>query len=80
MKGRCTISFIGRMRNGLPLISRCFGGRRRTHVEAARVPPGQYVDKDSGTVGRSHAERAVRPVALHRGQGRWLLGHCAHQP
>ena len=47
MKGRCTISFIGPVGNGLPLISRGFHGRRRTHVEAARVPPGQYADKDS---------------------------------
>ena len=68
MKGRYTISFIGRVRNGLPLISRGFHGRRRTHVEAARVPPGQYVTKIPGTVGRSHAERAVRPVAVHRGR------------
>ena len=39
--------------------------------------------KVPATVGRSHAERAVRPVAVHRGQGRWpvaLLGHRAHQP
>jgi hypothetical protein len=47
MKGRCTISFIGPVRNAIPLISRGFHGRRRTHVEAARVPPGQYADKDS---------------------------------
>jgi hypothetical protein len=37
MKGRCTTSFIGRVRNGLPLISRGFHGRRRTHVEAAQA-------------------------------------------
>jgi hypothetical protein len=43
MKGRCTTSFIGRVRNGLPLISHGFHGRRRTHVEAARAPPGQYL-------------------------------------
>jgi hypothetical protein len=49
MKGRCTISFIGPVRNGLPLISRGFHGRRRAHVEAARVPPGQYAE-DPGTV------------------------------
>src|SRR4029077_10468999 len=39
--------------------------------------------KVPSTVGRSHAERAVRPVAVHCGQGRWpvaLLGHRAHQP
>lgn len=47
MKGRCTISFIGRVRNGMPLISRGFHGGRRTDVAAARVPPGQCVDKDS---------------------------------
>ena len=28
MKGRCGISFIGRVRNGMPLISRGFHGRR----------------------------------------------------
>jgi hypothetical protein len=37
MKGRCTTSCIGRVRNGLPLISRGFHGRRRTHVEAAQA-------------------------------------------
>jgi hypothetical protein len=47
MKGRCAISFIGRVRNGMPLISRGFHGGRRTDVDATRVPPGQYVDKDS---------------------------------
>jgi hypothetical protein len=39
--------------------------------------------KIPGTVGRSHAVRAVRPVGVHRGQARWpvaLLGHRAHQP
>ena len=34
MKGRYTISFIGRVRNGLPLISRGFHGRRRTDVDS----------------------------------------------
>ena len=34
MKGRCTISFIGRVRNGMPLISRGFHGRRRTDVDS----------------------------------------------
>jgi hypothetical protein len=43
MKGRCTTSFIGRVRNGLPPISRGSYRRRRTHVEAARAPPGQYL-------------------------------------
>jgi hypothetical protein len=43
MKGRCTTSFIGRVRNGLPPISRGSHGCRRTHVEAARAPPGQYL-------------------------------------
>jgi hypothetical protein len=47
VKGRCTISFTGRVRNGTPLISRGFHGGRRTDVDAARVPPGQYADKDS---------------------------------
>jgi len=49
MKGRCAISFIGRVRNGLPLISRGFHGRRRAHVEVARIPPGQYAE-DPGIV------------------------------
>jgi hypothetical protein len=47
VKGRCTISFTRRVRNGTPLISRGFHGGRRTDVDAARVPPGQYADKDS---------------------------------
>jgi hypothetical protein len=34
MKGGCTISFIGRVRNGVPLISRSFHGRRRTYVDS----------------------------------------------
>jgi hypothetical protein len=37
VKGRCTISFTGRVRNGTPLISRGFHGGRRTDVDAARV-------------------------------------------
>src|SRR6266567_6103088 len=48
------------------------------------MQPGSLLDsmwtKIPGTVGRSHAERAVRPVAVHRGRGRWpvaLLGHRA---
>jgi hypothetical protein len=82
MKGRCTISFIGRVRNGMPLISRGFHG---CHALMS-MQPGSLMDsmwtKIPGTVGRSHAERAVRPVAVHRGRGRWpvaLLGHRAHQ-
>jgi hypothetical protein len=46
MKGRCTISFIGRVRKGMPQVSRGFHGRRRADMDAARVPPGQYVVND----------------------------------
>jgi hypothetical protein len=61
----------------MPLISRGFhGGHALTSMR-----PGSLLDsmwtKIPGTVGRSHAERAVRPVAAHRGRGRWpvaLLG------
>jgi hypothetical protein len=64
MKGRCTISFIGPVRSVMPLISRGFHGRRRTDVEAARVPPGQYADK---------ASRYCRPVPRRacRSTGGW---------
>jgi hypothetical protein len=46
MKGGCTISFIGLVLKAMPLISRGFHHRRRTDVDAARVPPGQYVVND----------------------------------
>jgi DMSO/TMAO reductase YedYZ molybdopterin-dependent catalytic subunit len=46
MTGRCTISFIGPLLRAMPQISRGFRGRRRTDVDAARVPPGQYVVND----------------------------------
>jgi|SRR5215813_9255137 len=45
MKGRCTISFIGGVRNGMPLISRVFHGRRRTDVDAARALPDSEVSR-----------------------------------
>ena len=59
MKASCTTSFIGRVPKTMRLTSTGFHHRRRTHVDAARVPPGQHVVNDlPGAVGRSHAERA----------------------
>ena len=46
MKGRCTISCIGWVPDAMVQISRGFHGRRRTDVDATRVPPGQHVVND----------------------------------
>jgi DMSO/TMAO reductase YedYZ molybdopterin-dependent catalytic subunit len=46
MKGRCTIFFIGLVLRAMPRFSRGFHGSRRSDVDAARVPPGQYVVND----------------------------------
>src|SRR6516164_2123926 len=43
MRGGCTISFIGLVPKAIQQTSRGFQRRRRTDVDAARVPPGQHV-------------------------------------
>ena len=50
MKGGCTISFIGRVRNGVPLISRSFHGRRRTNVGATRGGQEYLLERDGAAL------------------------------
>jgi len=59
MKASCTTSFIGRVPKTMRLTSTGFHHRRRTHVDAARVPPGQQVVNDFLVLSAgSGAERA----------------------
>jgi hypothetical protein len=62
MKGRCIISFIGPVRNGMPLISRGFHGGRRADVDASLTDqsgPGSKSARDGHRIG----ERTTAPVA-----------------
>jgi hypothetical protein len=68
----------------MPLISRGFHGGRRTGVDAAWVPPGQYADKDSpvlsaGPTPSAPFDRWLFTVDGAVGQSR-SLAHRAHQP
>ena len=62
MKGRCTISFIGPVRNAMPLISRGFHGRRCTDVGVARG--GQEYLLERGLFRRKSTGAVVRPAYL----------------
>ena len=67
MKASCTTSFIGLVPKTMREISRGFHHRRRTHADAARVPPGQQVVNDLPvlSVGPTPSVR-LRAVDLYR--------------